>query len=281
LFIFIATPASADTPAPTMSPDKSSYTFSSPTPVDLERAFCPDRPTKSTGPCTVDAGHFELESNLFNATFDRSGGQNTNTFLFSNPTLKLGVTNTTDFEVNWAPFERVDIHDRRSGVQTHVQGVGDLYVRGKLSLIGDDGGDFALTISPFVKLPTASRGLGDGAVEEGVVIPMSFNLPQNWALTIDPEVDALENAADHGRHLNLSGLISFSRPLTKNVALSLELWSDVNIDPLKTVRQSSFDLGAAWISPRHPNLQLDGGVNFGLNSATPAAQVYTGVSQRF
>ena len=30
-----------------------------------------------------------------------------------------------------------------------------------------------------------------------------------------------------------------------------------------------------------PNVQLDVGANFGLNSATPAVQVYTGLSQRF
>jgi hypothetical protein len=229
----------------------------------------------------VDAGHVQLESDVFNVTLDRSGGQNTNTFLFSNPTLKLGLTNTMDIEVNLTPYEQVYVRDRLSGVKTHDQGVGDLYLRSKLSLIGADGGDIAVTFSPFVKLPTAAHGLGDGAVEEGFIVPMSFNLPQNWALTVDPEVDALKNTADDGRHLNLSGLISFSRPVDKSLTLSLELWSDVNIDPRGTVRQYSFDIGAAWISPRRPNLQLDCGVNFGLNGATPAAQVYTGVSQRF
>jgi hypothetical protein len=29
------------------------------------------------------------------------------------------------------------------------------------------------------------------------------------------------------------------------------------------------------------NLQLDGGANFGLNRATPQAQLYVGVSRRF
>ncbi len=222
-----------------------------------------------------------VESDLFNATFDRSGGQTTNTYIFSNPTLKLGVTNTADVEINLAPYERVDSRDRFTGVQTRAEGVGDLYLRGKLSLIGDDGGDFAVTLSPFVKLPTAAHGLGDGVVEEGLVIPITLNLPQNWSLTLDPEVDALENSDDHGRHANLSGLISLSRPLDKSLTVSLELWSDMNIDPHRTVRQYSFDLGAAWIPPRRPNLQLDCGVNFGLNSVTPAAQFYTGVSQRF
>lgn len=283
VFLFGLTPeqASADASATGSTPDKSAYTLLNPTPTALERSFCTDRPTKSTGPCTVDAGHFQLESDVFNATFDRSGGQNTHTFLFSNPTLKIGITDTADLEASLTPYERIDTLDRFTGVRTHAQGVGDLYVRGKLNLMGDDDGAFALALSPFVKLPTAAHGLGDGAVEEGVILPMSLSLPQNWALTVDPEVDALKNGADNGRHLNLSGLVGVSRPLDKIATLSLELWSDVNIDPRGTVRQYSFDLGAAWVWPRRPNFQLDCGVNFGLNSATPAAQLYTGVSQRF
>jgi hypothetical protein len=281
LFSFISSSAWADTPPSVSPPDKTIYSFLNPTPADLERSFCTDRPTKSTGPCTVDAGHFQIESDIFNVTLDRSGGQNTNTFLFSNPTLKLGLTNTADIEVNLTPYEQVDVRDRLSGAKTHAEGVGDLYLRGKLSLMGDDGGDIAVTLSPFVKLPTAAHGLGDGAVEEGLLVPMSFNLPQNWALSVVPEIDSLKNAADNGRHLNLSGSIGLSRPVTKSWTLSMELWSDVNIDPRGTVRQYSFDLGAAWTSPRWPNLQLDCGVNFGLNSVTPEAQIYTGISRRF
>ena len=62
---------------------------------------------------------------------------------------------------------------------------------------------------------------------------------------------------------------------------SSEVWSDVNFDPGGTVTQASFDLGAAWIPAAHPNFQLDGGVNLGLNNQTPAAQAYVGISLRF
>ena len=43
------------------------------------RPFCTDRPTKSDGACTVDAGHFQIESDLFNATPQRSQGVTTDT----------------------------------------------------------------------------------------------------------------------------------------------------------------------------------------------------------
>jgi hypothetical protein len=270
-----------DAPAAAPAPDKSGYNLLNPTPDSLERSFCTDRPTKSTGACTVDAGHFQIESDLFNATFDRSGGLDTETYVFTNPTVKLGVANSVDLELNIAPYEQIDVKDRATGIRTRMSGVGDLFGRVKINLIGDDGGDFALSLVPYVKAPTASGRVGNGALEAGVIVPMQVNLPLNWSLTIDPEIDDLKNAADNGRHVNISGLLSFSHPVGKTVTASIELWSDVNFDPLATVRQYSFDLGAAWIPASRPNLQFDGGVNIGLNNVTPGVQAYLGVSQRF
>jgi hypothetical protein len=43
--------------------------------------------------------------------------------------------------------------------------------------------------------------------------------------------------------------------------------------------QYSFDTALSWTV--RPNLQLDIGANFGLNSATPNLQLYAGMSQRF
>ena len=53
-------PAAASAPPP----DKSGFTLFDPTPSADLRALCTDRPTKSASPCTVDAGHFQIESDL-------------------------------------------------------------------------------------------------------------------------------------------------------------------------------------------------------------------------
>jgi hypothetical protein len=271
--------AADDPPAP--APDKSGFTVFDPTPVADERGFCTDRPTKSTGACTVDAGHLQYESDLVNFTYDRSGGVTTQTWLYTNPTLKLGLTNTLDVEVNVAPWETITTTDRASGAKTQVSGVGDLYFKAKLSLIGDDGGDVAVALAPYIKVPTARPGIGNGAVEGGLIVPLVFNLPQGWQLTVDPEADVLANEAGGGEHANLAGLLCFSHPVSKTLTASAEVWTDANLDPTGTVRQYSADLGLAWVPASHPNIQLDGGVNIGLNSQTPAAQVYLGLSQRF
>ena len=55
------------------APDKSRYTLFDPTPNDELRSFCTDRPPKANLPCTVDAGHFQYESDIFNWTNSQSG----------------------------------------------------------------------------------------------------------------------------------------------------------------------------------------------------------------
>jgi hypothetical protein len=273
--------ARADDQASAPPPDKSGFTLFNPTPDADLRSLCTDRPTKSTSPCTVDAGHWQLESDVYNFTGDTAGGVTVNTQLFTNPTLKLGVTNNLDLEVNIVPYEEVTTHVAGAVASRTAAGVGDLFLRAKWSLAGDDAGDFGFALVPYIKAPTAAPGVGNGAVEGGVVAPLQFNLPANWQLVIDPEVDALANAVGPGRHLNTSGLVSVGYPVTKTVTLSAELWGDVNFDPAGTVTQTSFDLGAAWIPAKAPNFQLDGGVNLGLNRATPGVQASLGVSRRF
>ncbi len=286
----VLAPAIAHADAPAVTPtaittapafDKAAFTLFNPTPDAQLRSLCTDRPTKSTGACTVDAGHWQIESDVVNVTIDHTGGFDTTTVLATNPTLKLGLTNTIDAELNIVPYETITAKDRATGITTRASGVGDLYGRLKINLMGDDGGDLAIALVPYVKAPTAPANVGNRAVEAGVIAPIVVNLPASWQLTVDPELDLLKNGGDNGRHLNASGLLSFSHPASKTVTVSIELWSDVNYDPQKTVTQVSADLGLAWIPASLPNMQFDGGVNFGLNNVTPAAQVYVGISRRF
>ena len=51
--------------------------------------------------------------------------------------------------------------------QQGFEGVGDLYVRGKVNLAGPDGGDFQLAVIPYVKAPTGAPGVSNGAAEGG------------------------------------------------------------------------------------------------------------------
>jgi hypothetical protein len=241
-------------------------------------AICTDRPTKSTGPCAAPEGHLQVEADLFDETYDREGGVTSTTQVFASPTLKYGVTKNADIELNFTPYERQSV--REGGVTSANAGFGDLYFKAKIDLLAGKGA-FDIGLAPYIKAPTASHDVGNGAVEGGLIVPMVYNLPDNWSVTVDPEIDALENSAGDGHHANAAGLVSVGKGVGGGVTLSGELWSDVNWDPAGRVTQVSFDIGAAWIPASHSDLQLDGGFNFGLNRQTPDVQGYVGLSKRF
>ena len=258
-------------------PDKNQYWLLNPVPPDQMRSFSPDRPTKSNVPYTVDAGHFQYETGLVNFTRQVIGGVHTDTILVPNPTFKVGVTNNADLEVI-VPFAGVHTFSS-SGPSSTIWGIGDTFARAKINLWGNDGGDTAAAVIPYVKAPSAPLGIGDGAIEGGLIGPLAVTLPHNFTLLLVPEIDVLKDSADDGRHGNFIFDINLSRGVIKNVTAYVELWADYNNDPIVKTTQVSFDTAVAWVVV--PNVQLDVGANFGLTSATPALQVYTGLSQRF
>ena len=167
-------------------PDKNQYWLLNPVPADQMRSFSTDRPTKSNVPYTVDAGHFQYETDLVNFTHQVIGSAHTNTLLAPNPTFKVGVTNNADLEVN-VPFAGIHTFGSSTGPSSTVWGIGDTFVRAKVNLWGNDGGSTAAALIPFVKAPSAPIGIGNGAVEEGLIAPLALSLPNDFILLLVPE----------------------------------------------------------------------------------------------
>lgn len=241
-------------------------------------SICTDRPTKSNYACTVDEGHFQYEADVANGSFLRLNGVTTDTWLMINPTLKYGLTPNVDVELNFSPLEIVRTHDSSGGGQT-LTGVSDLYLRLKYEFLNTDGGNLQATILPYLKAPTARIGIGNGAVEGGLILPVNYKITDLVTLTTVPEVDFFKNAIGNDRHVNTAQLINLGIALPDNFTLYGELWADWNFDPSGTLRQFSADAALAYGVT--PYLQLDAGLNFGLNRNTPGVQAYIGVSQKF
>lgn len=242
-----------------------------------EPALCTDRPTRSNAVCTVPAGKLQIETDLPSWTRTDDAGTRTDVILYANPFVKYGLGSNTDVEVNWAPY--LTVRTRAGGSTDRLSGVGDVYVRLKQRFT-DPADKLQVGIIPFVKAPTAKRGIGNREWEGGVALPVQYSLPQGFTLTTSPEIDVLADSADpDDRHVQLIGTINVGKTLSSTVTAYAELWTAQNYDPAGTVRQYTADVAIAWLV--RPTLQLDVGGNFGLNRATPDAQLYLGLSTRF
>src|SRR5580658_5192703 len=204
-----AAPALADdTPS---TPDKSGYTLFDPTPDADLRSFNTDRPPKANSPYTVDAGHFQYETDIAVFGYSDTDGVTTRDWTVLDPTLKLGLTNTIDAELQITPYESVVTHSA-SGT-TSISGFGDTIARLKINVLGDDHGAIAVALLPYVKLPTAQSGLGNGHVEGGLILPVSFSAPGGFTVIVMPEADYLKDTAASGYHAAFDFLINVSHPL--------------------------------------------------------------------
>ncbi len=240
--------------------------------------ICTDRPTKANATCTVPAGKLQLETDFFNSIRSTSGGLRTTTNFYSNPTLKLGLSDRIDLQVNFAPYIETKVRDEATGTVLGTNnGSGDILVRLKARVWEND--KASVSAIPFVKVPTAASGLGNDEWEGGVAVPVNFALPNKFSLTFGPEVDLLADADGSGYHVNVVNLVNLARPLSDKVTVIGEFWSSVNFDPLETIAQYSADVAVVYLLT--PVLQFDAGANFGLNQNTPDTQFYVGLSARF
>jgi hypothetical protein len=237
--------------------------------------ICPDRPGKGTSPCTLARGHAQVELGLFDESTQRRSGVTTDTGNTGALLAKFGINDRVDIEAGMALYQFQRVHSAAGTVK--ASSVGDLFLRAKINPLSSDG-PFTLALGPTLKLPTAARSIGNGRIEGGLVAPMGYDLGGNWSLAMTPEADVLLNGSGSGYHANLTDVVGIGRSFGK-LTLGAEVWTAQNLDPAGTVGQYSADVDAAWLLDN--DTQLDGGVNLGLNRATPDVEFYFGVSERF
>ena len=274
----------AGEPAPSESDtNKTDYTLFHPVPDDKLRDFNPDRPSRFTGPVTVDAGHFQLEMDLANYTLDRHNPQRApvdmdqwNAAPFD---LRVGLTGRTEIDFLYDGYLNVHTRDRAARTVSTQSGFGDLTLLFKYNLFGNDGGTFAFGILPYLKIPTNTANLGNKRVEGGVELPLSINLPANFQLSIQTEFDAVRNDADtrfEPAFTNIAYLgYSF---MNKKFTLYGEWYSQVNAGPDSEV-DGEVDAGLIFYVGK--SAEVDFGCNFGVTRAAPDFEPFAGFSVRF
>jgi len=242
-----------------------------------DQQICADRPGKTTSPCTVPAGHFQVETAFADYTLQKSAGERDTLLTLGETTVKYGVDERTDIEIDIAPWARGT--SRIAGTTHAVSGVGDTNLIVKHEFTSSDA-PLQVSAYPFVKIPTARKPAGNGKVEGGLVIPIEYSIADSpFSITASPELDLLANASGHGHHAAMVQAVSFGWQASKALNLSAELFHQWDWDPSGTTQQSSFDLAAAYVARR--DLQFDGGVNFGIDRTAPDVELYVGFAKQF
>jgi hypothetical protein len=209
------------------APDKSGYTLFNPTPREHMREMSTDRPDKTESAYTVDAGHFQLEMDILSYGHDAytADDSRVDSLSVAPMNLKVGLTNRVDLQVIIETWSWVRSKDRPSGRITRRHGFGDMAIRLKTNLWGNDGGASTCAAMPFVKLPTNQDDLGNDAVEGGVIFPLAVELPFGWGMGGIAEFDFAEDEDGDGYHPEFIETLAFGHDIAGALAGYVEFFS--------------------------------------------------------
>ena len=283
----LAGPATASTDASSdPSPNKDQYHLFHPTPVQLLRSFSTDRPSISTGPVTIDAGHFQLEADFVNYVQDRHNPSRApvdvdqwNVLPFD---LRIGLSNHVELDLVFGSYLNQRTRDRSVSGATATQtrsGIGDFTLQLKVNLLGNDRGSIGLALLPFLKVPTNTANLGNDSVEGGLGVPFSAALPYGFSLGLYTQFSAVRNGTDTGYDAAFGNAISLGHTLfTEKLSAFVEFYSFVTSARNAPV---SGQVETGLVYNVLPNVEVDLGCYFGVTRAAPDFQIFTGFSFRY
>ncbi len=256
--------------------DKSEYNLFKRTPKEQLRDLSTDRPDLTESPSTVDAGWFQLEMDIASYLEDSSTVERFRAVGIGALNLKAGVLNNVDIQFIWTAYMREETVDRATGVETTVSGSGDLVVRVKWNLWGNDGGETALAVMPFLKIPTAKADVGNREVEGGIIVPFGMDIGGGWGLGLQAELDFFRTDDNTRDQLVFAFTVVVGRDLTEDLGFFVEVFAAFPTEDSTVV---TFDFGFTY--SLGPNVQLDVAVVVGVTDAAPDVIVFVGISLRF
>ncbi len=168
-------------------------------------------------PDTVKPGRFLLEVDAISLTVDREPGLKYTAIGAATTFLTTGVTERLDAQVG-AEFY---IHQKfdAAGFTERQSGVGDVYVRAKYRFYESNETYTAVAVIPYVKIPTNSGGVGNDAVEGGVIVPFKTELIGGFDFAAMAELAFLRNDNNDGYDSNVLASAYLSRSVTRGIGL--------------------------------------------------------------
>ncbi len=145
---------------------------------------------------TVQPGHFLLEVDALSLTIDREPGLKYTAFGAASTFLTTGLTKNLDLQVG-AEFYISQKFDA-AGLTERQSGVGDVYIRTKYRFYESNDTYTSIAVLPYIKIPTNSGGVGNDAVEGGIIFPFQTELIGAFDFAAMAELDFLRNDNNDG-----------------------------------------------------------------------------------
>ncbi len=237
------------------------YSLFKPVPKEQMRDMETDRPDVTESPYTIDAGHFQYETDMVRLIKDQSELKKSSTLLINQINVKLGLMKNRALQVGFQTYGRQK-ETNLKGESSLEEGFGDITIRVKQNLVGNDHGNFIMALLPYLKLPSSK--FEDSRIEAGLIVPMLYKLPGDWKLGFQVELDHLKDKDFNAMHTELLQTLTLSHSLVQKLEAIAETYYTYDFK----AHQLSNYINAALQFEVVKNLKLDAGINYGLQHGT-------------
>lgn len=251
------------------------YSLFKPVPKEQMREMATDRPDKTETPFTVDAGHYQIETSLFSYSKQHSEESKTSTYTLNAFEFNLGLTNSTALQFMMDTYVVEDEKTFVAPIKNRHQGIGDLTIRLKQNFLGNNTGNFAIALLPYLKLPTA-KYKAHNMLEAGLMVPMHIKLPLEWSLSTQLEIDRLQDEEQHKPYTEFMQSLSLSHELFKDMDGIAETYYTYGFKK----HQWTNYVNAALQYAVNSNCKLDAGLNYAVQHDAERS-FFLGMAYRF
>lgn len=224
------------------------------------REMSTDRPDTTESAYTVPRGMWQFEMETVSISRD-AGVQSEDRGSIN---IKYGLTESMDLQLVTPAWHS----------EPHLNGWFDTELRLKCSLCGqDDAAPVAVALMPYIKLPTASHGLGNNNVEGGLIVPIAF---KDTPFACMVQADIIRDEDDDG----FTGAFTFTATAGTELAAGLSAFIE-GVATLPLEGDAETYLNGGFVYEINSNWFLDAGANVGLNDAAADTRFFSGMSFRF
>ncbi len=278
---FVTVSASPVKDSTESEPKRNIYTLFHPVPNNSLRELNADRPDKTDCPFTVDAGHFQVEMDLVNMTYNPPDEKRNYVGFRSTEVapmnLKIGLLRNLDFQLVFTSYKLNKTNDQNNNITSTESGFYGITPRLKINVMGNDSGFFALALIPFISIPVDKNSFNNNALEGGLGVPFAFDIP-GWDIGFQTSVYINRNDAGNKYHLEYENSVSIGHPIFGRLSLSGEFFTSISTE----AKKNWIGTLDTWLTFQvNENFRTDGGVYLGVTSAADQWHPWVGFTWRY
>lgn len=235
------------------------------------RPLAADRPDATESPQTVDKGYFQIESSLLGYSFDDTDGIKSTSWSALETNIKYGLTDNLDLHVVLMPY--IDETIKTNGNENNISSSGDIQIRSKINLWGNDSGESAMALLPYLKVPNGD--LSNDEFEAGLIMTYGTTL-SDYGVGLQLQGDYLYDEIQNQHDWAWSHTAVLGYDVNSAIGGYVEYIGEVDLENDYLPYAS---LGLTWQTSA--NFQWDLGSKFGLVNKAQDFAAFSGFTSRF